>query len=286
MSSWIRAVIPLEILSSSFLAFHIRLPPHTLHGGKKSVFCMHEELCMDITFFIVYSLLQDFLITWGIEKHCFTAPKCIQIHFLSSHTYSFFQLRVMWYIVSIISWGNTTPSKQYYKSRQEKKGWIVPLKLCRNLISSFSLTLITLSHSCRKVHIADLLSFIHMFCVNASWHIILGKQKVNHVFPWGRLCRYSRLLLLTPGPLCSFQHCPSRLRSHIPAGSLHVTRCLHQPYSDTHLQVIMPTFTSLRQGAGRNGGHFISYGHCRVTGISGCGPDPCTSYCWLLVIWV
>ncbi|KAK1894272.1 Cell division protein ZapD, partial [Dissostichus eleginoides] len=30
---------------------------------------------------------------------------------------------------------------------------------------------------------------------------------------------------------------------------LHVTLHLHQPHGDTHLEVIVPTFTSLRPGA-------------------------------------
>lgn len=103
----------------------------------------------------------------------------------------------------------------------------------------------------------------------------LRKQKANHVFPRGRLSSLQPFASLTSRSFCSSQHCPSRLRSHIHPRLLHVTRCLHQLYSDTHLHLIMPTFTSLSTGCKQgNGGHRVLCGHCRVVGIcSGYGPQ-------------
>lgn len=71
-----------------------------------------------------------------------------------------------------------------------------PLKLRRDLISSFSFNrnyLVLLMHT--VTHSRPAFYAAHSYCVNTMWHIISSKQKANHVFPWGRISRYSRLLL-------------------------------------------------------------------------------------------
>lgn len=140
--------------------------PHNLRYWKVLFYCSKRQLFCDFFFFFFRPLFH-------------TLP----------------QLRVMRYEVYI---EETTPNKQYNKSWNGlENDWILSQKLCRNLISSFSFNynyLDLLMQKCTQLHIADLPSYMRIYWANTMWPIISSKPKANHVFPWARLSRYSRLL--------------------------------------------------------------------------------------------
>lgn len=139
------------------------------------------------------------------------------------------------------------------------------LSLWKTILLSVS-TIITCSCSCRNI--ADLPSYIRMmYCVNTTWHIISSKQKANHVFPWGRLSRYSRLRLWHRDRSVLFSAVPSgSVPTSSPGSSVLPGACVSRTV--THiLQLIMPTFTSPRPGVVGNGGRCILCGHPGVAGI-------------------